>query len=86
MAFKMRGFTPFTQETENPYGWSDLEYKRVKEDTIDKLNKYKKLSTTDPDGHTLDYGETQDDNSGVNNLDKYNELVDYAEEINIDWP
>ena len=86
MAFKMRGFTPFTQKTENPYGWTDLEYERSKKDTLDKLHKYKELSTTDPDGHTLDYGETKDDNSGVNNLDKYNELVDYAEEINIDWP
>jgi len=85
MAFKMRGFTPFTQ-TNNPYGWSDLEYERVKEDTVDKLNQYKKLSTTDPDGHNLDYGETQDDNSGATNIDKYNELLEYAKEINIKWP
>jgi len=86
MAFKMRGFTPFTQKTENPYGWTDSEYKIVKKETIDKLNKYKELSTTNPDGHTLDYGETPDDNSGVTNKVKYNELVDYAREININWP
>jgi hypothetical protein len=85
MAFKMRGFTPF-HNNHNPYGWTDLEYERSKKDTLDKLHKYKELSVTDPDGHTLDYGETEDDNSGATNKVKYNELVDYAKEINIKWP
>ena len=85
MSFKMRGFTPFTQ-TENPYGWTDLEYKRAKDDTRAQLLQYSKLSKTDPDGHTLDYGETDEKNSGATNKVKYNELVDYAEEINLELP
>ena len=62
---------------EHSFGWTDQEYNRVKKEKTTQLNKYKELSEKDPDGYTLDYGETKKDNSGATNIKKYNELKEY---------
>ena len=62
---------------EHPFGLTDVEYNRVKKEKTAQLNKYKKLSEKDPDGYTLDYGETKNNNSGATNKSKYNELQKY---------
>ena len=75
MAYKQKGFTPFTQKQDNPYGWDDKTFDLVKKETKQQLDSLRK---EDPNAKTLEWQEFgKDQERYFTNKEKIDDIIKY---------
>ena len=74
---------PFKQKSKYPYGWTEQEYNRAKQETIKNFDSIKKLNPKDSTLEWQEFGKDQE--RYFTNQEKLNDLKNYAKEtFNID--